>query len=193
MRGWKQGDGLIQGQLLRRDGRMVTQMVHADFTFKFWSQMLGCVSLEGIFREIKIENTETDTFFSLLLTLSPTSEWKPGMLFSAIIVCIFWRSRTKAYVCGCFTSNSMCYRPGTPRICCSRMGWFQFHWGSLLGEAALKHWSYQTTSLQPCSPELTSSARKHKRLMCAFSFDAVLLLFPPLCFEMTGSAWYTDC
>lgn len=89
MRGCKQGDGLIQGQLLRRDGRMVTQMVHAAFTFKFWNQMLGCVSLEGIFREIEIENTETDITFSLPLTLFPTSERKPGMLSSVIMVCIF--------------------------------------------------------------------------------------------------------
>lgn len=89
MRGWKQSDGLIQGQLLRRDGRMVTQMVRTDFTFKFWSQMLGCVSLECIFRETEIENVETDTAFSLLLTLFPTSERKPGMLFSAITVCVF--------------------------------------------------------------------------------------------------------
>ena len=50
--------------------------------------MLGCMSLEGIFREIEIENIETDTF-SLLLTLFPTSERKPGMLFSAAIVCMF--------------------------------------------------------------------------------------------------------
>lgn len=60
--------GLIQGQLLRGDDRMVTQMVRADLTFKFWSQTLGCVSLKDIFRETEIENTETDTFFSF----SPT-------------------------------------------------------------------------------------------------------------------------
>lgn len=50
-RGWKQGVGPVQGQLLRRDGGMVTQMVHTDFTFKLWSQILGYVSLKDIFRE----------------------------------------------------------------------------------------------------------------------------------------------
>lgn len=192
MRGCKQGDGLIQGQLLRRDGRMVTQMVHADFTFKFWSQMLGCVSLEGIFREVEIENTETDTTFSLSLALFPTSERKPGMLFSVIMVCIFW-SHTKACVCCCFTTNSMWSGQGTPRICRFRMGQFQFHWEYLLRAEALEHWSYQTTSLWPCSPELTSSVCKHKLLICTLTFEAVLLLFPLLCFEMIGWVWYSDC
>lgn len=66
---------------------MVTRMVHADCIFKFWSQTLGCVSLKDIFRETEIENIETDTFsLSLLLTLFPTSERNPGMLFSAITI-----------------------------------------------------------------------------------------------------------
>lgn len=168
-------------------------MVHADFTFKFWSQTLGCVSLEGIFRELEIENTETGTTFSLPLAFFPTSERKPGMLFSVIMVCIFWSGHTKACVYCCFTTNSMWSGWGTPRMCRFRMGQFQFHWEYLLRAEALKHWSYQTTSLWPCSPELTSSVCKHKLLICVLTFEAVLLLFPLLCFEMTGWVWYTDC
>lgn len=53
-RRWKQGDGLIQWQLLRKHGRKVTQMACTDPTSEAWSQMPGCVSPGGIFREIKI-------------------------------------------------------------------------------------------------------------------------------------------
>lgn len=84
-RRWKQGVGLIQGQLLGRDGRMVTQMVHADFTFKFWSQTLGCVSLKDILgrQRLKYRNRHLLLFFSPTRTLFPlqkeTLEW-PSLL-----------------------------------------------------------------------------------------------------------------
>lgn len=106
-------------------------MVRADFTFKFWSPVLGCMSLEYIFRELETEKIETDTYFSHLLTFFPTSKRKPGVLFSAVIVCMFWRSHTKACVCH------------------SRMGRFQFCWKSLLKAEALKHWSCQTSLVSP--------------------------------------------
>lgn len=110
--------GLIQGLLLRGDGRMVTQMVSAYFTFKFWSQMLRCVSLEVIFRKIEIENVETDTFFSLLLTCFSTSDGKPGMHICS-------EEGTKACLCCYFTTDSTYYSPGTPS-----MGGFHLYWES---------------------------------------------------------------
>lgn len=42
-----------------------------DAALKVWSQMLGCVSLAGIFRETEIETRETDDVFMFLLTVFP--------------------------------------------------------------------------------------------------------------------------
>ena len=172
----EQGDGLIQGQLLWRDGRMVPQMVRTDFTFKFWSQMSGWVSLGGIFREIEIENIETDTFFSLLLTLFPTSEWKPGMLLCCDCMCVLKKSHKSR--CLLLLHHWLhVLQARDPRIGHSRMSWFQLHQELLLRAEALKHQTYQTTSLWWCSLESTGSVRKHELLVCAMSFDAVYYYF----------------